>query len=191
MRFWGKGPAMKRVSLAILLTAGGIGGASAASDLTWVFDHDETAGYAGVVSAADKDKPEPHYALIITCSADDDWALYISDLDVKALGDTIAKNQQPSFTITSTKAGKPETSEPYYPDISFNQQEARWEYQTMWDIGMLEHLVGADQVSVKGIGLDVALPTAAMQDSLAKLKGFCTSLNATDDSGNKPPNGAP
>jgi hypothetical protein len=30
-----------------------------------------------------------------------------------------------------------------------------------------------------------------MQDSLGKLKGFCRSLNATDDSGTKPPNGAP
>jgi hypothetical protein len=183
---------MKRASLTILLMTGGIGSASAASDLTWVFDHDETAGYAGVVSAAEKDKPEPHYSFLITCSAEDDWALYISDLDVKALGDTIAKNQQPSFTITSSKAGKAETSEPYYPDVSFNQQEARWEYQTMWDIGMLEHLVGVDQVSVKGIGLDVLLPTQAMQDSLGQLKGFCTSLNAAvDDSRTKQPNGAP
>jgi hypothetical protein len=179
---------MKKVSLAILLASSNIGSASAANDLTWVFDHDEAAGYAGVVSAAEKDKPEPHYSFLITCSAEDDWGLYISDLDVRALGDTIAKNQQPSFTITSTKAGKPETSEPYYPDISFNQQEARWEFQTMWDIGMLEHLVGADQVSVKGVGLDMALPTQAMQDSLGKLKAFCTTLNAGgDDSGAKPP----
>jgi hypothetical protein len=182
---------MTRASLAILLMAGGITSASAASDLTWVFDHDEAAGYAGVVSAADKNNPEPHYPLLITCSAEDDWALYISDLDVKALGDTIAKNQQPSFTITSTKAGKSETSEPYYPDISFNQQEARWEYQMMWDIGMLDHLLGADQVSVKGVGLNLTLPSEAMRDSLGKLKGFCTSLNAGDQSGSKPSNGSP
>jgi hypothetical protein len=182
---------MRRAGLAIVLTAAGIGSASAANDLIWVFDHDETAGYAGVVSAADKNKPVPHYSFLVTCSQEDDWALYISDLDVKALGDTISKNQQPSFTITSTKAGKAETSEPYYPDISFNQEEVRWEYSTMWDIGMLDHLVGVEQVAVKGTGLDVTLPTEAMQDSLGKLKGFCASLNSGNESGSKQPNGAP
>ena len=139
---------MKRVSLAVLLTAAGIGSAAAANDLIWVFDHDETAGYAGVVSAADKNNPAPHYSFLITCSQEDDWALYISDLDVKALGDTIGKNQQPSFTITSIKAGTAETSEPYYPDISFNQEETRWEYSTAWDISMFDHLVGVEQVAV-------------------------------------------
>ena len=33
---------MKRVSLAILLIGAGIGSASAANDLIWVFDHDES-----------------------------------------------------------------------------------------------------------------------------------------------------
>jgi hypothetical protein len=182
---------MKRVSLAILLIGAGIGSASAANDLIWVFDHDETSGYAAVVAAPDKDKPAPHYSFLITCSQEEDWALYISDLDVKALGDTISKNQQPSFTITSTKAGKAETSEPYYPDISFNQEETRWEYSTMWDIGMLEHLVGVEQVAVKGTGLDVTLPLDGMQETLSKLKGFCASLNSGNDSGNKQPNSAP
>jgi hypothetical protein len=187
----GKGLTMKRLSLAILLSAAGVGNAAAANDLVWVFDHDESAGYAGVVSAAEKSNPEPHYSFLITCSQEDDWALYISDLDVKALGDTIAKNQQPSFTITSTKAGKADTSQPYYPDISFNQEEAHWEYTTMWDIGMLDHLVGVEQVAVKGTGLDLRLPTEAMQDSLGKLKGFCASLNSSNDSGNAQPKGAP
>lgn len=182
---------MKSVSLAILLVGAGIGNAWAANDLIWVFDHDETSGYAGVVAAAEKDKPVPHYSFLITCSQEEDWALYISDLDVKALGDAISKNQQPSFTITSTKAGKAETSEPYYPDISFNQEETRWEYSTMWDIGMLEHLVGVEQVAVKGTGLDVTLPVQAMQESLSKLKGFCASLNSGNASGSKEPNSAP
>src|SRR5262249_40225060 len=124
--FLGKGSfTMKRISLAVLLTAAGIGDASAANDLIWVFDHDEAAGYAGVIAAADKNSEEPHYSILITCSQEDEWAMYISDLDVKALGDTIAKNEQPTFTISSTKTGKTETSEPYYPDISYNQEEAR------------------------------------------------------------------
>jgi hypothetical protein len=82
--------------------------------------------------AADKKSEEPHYSILITCSHEDDWAMYISDLDVKALGDMIAKNEQPTFSIASTKAGKTESSEPYYPDIGFNQAEGRWEYSTIW-----------------------------------------------------------
>jgi hypothetical protein len=181
---------MKRISLALLLTAATIGNASAANDLIWVFDHDETSGYAGVIAAADKNTEEPHYSILITCSQEDDWALYISDLDVKALGDTIAKNEQPTFTIASTKAGKTESSEPYYPDVSFNQEEARWEYSTIWDIGILDHLVDADQIALKGTGVDSTLPTQAMKESLGKLKAFCGSLNA-DDSGTAKPNAAP
>ena len=182
---------MNRIFLAIMLTAAGIGGASAANDLIWVFDHDDTSGYAGVIAAADKNSEEPHYSILITCSQEDDWALYISDLDVKALGDTIAKNQQPTFTISSTKAGKTETSEPYYPDISFNQEEARWEYSTIWDIGILDHLIDADQIALKGTGIDTTLPTQTMKESLTKLKGFCGSLNSGDQSGTPEPNAAP
>jgi hypothetical protein len=179
-----------RLSLALLITLAGIGTASAAADQIWVFDHDEAAGYAGVMAAADKNKEEPHYAILITCSQEDDWAIYVSDLDVKALGDTIAKNQQPSFTISSTTAGKTETSEPYYPDISFNQEEARWEYSTVWDISMLDHLANADQMALKGTGIDVTEPTQSMKETLGKLKTFCTSLNA-DESGTPKPNSAP
>jgi hypothetical protein len=182
---------MKRIFLAIVLSVAGLGTASAAGDLIWVFDHDDTSGYAGVIAAADKNSEEPHYSMLITCSQEDDWALYISDLDVKALGDTIAKNQQPTFTISSTKAGKTETSEPYYPDVSFNQEEARWEYSTIWDIGILDHLIDADQISLKGTGLDTTLPTQSMKESLTKLKAFCASLNSGEQSNPPAPNGAP
>jgi hypothetical protein len=182
---------MKRISLALLLTAAGIGNASAAGDLIWIYDHDEASGYAGVIAAADKKSEEPHYSILITCSQEDDWAMYISDLDVKALGDTIGKNGQPTFTISSTKAGKTETSEPYYPDISYNQEESRWEYSTIWDIGILDHLIDADQMALKGTGLDAPLPTEGMKDSLSKLKAFCGSLNSGGDSGTPEPNAAP
>lgn len=180
----------KRISLALLVTVAGIGSAAAAGDQIWVFDHDEAAGYAGVMAAADKDKEEPHYSILITCSQEDDWSIYISDLDVKALGDTIAKNQQPTFTISSTKAGKTDTSEPFMPDISFNQDESRWEYSTTWEISLLDHLVDADQIALKGTGLDATEPTQSMKESLGKLKAFCTSLTA-DESGTPKPNSAP
>jgi hypothetical protein len=172
---------MKRIGLAILISAVGIGSAAAAGDLTWVFNHDDTAGYAGVVATADKDKEEPHYSFLLSCSQEDDWALYLSDLDVKALGDTIAKNEQPSFTLVSTKGGKSETSDPYYPELSYNQEEARWEYSADWDTDMLAKLVGADRLAIKGTGVDLPLPTQAMQDSLGKLKAFCDKLNSADD----------
>ena len=190
MPFLGKGFAMNRLFLAFLLTAAGAGSASAANDLIWVFDHDEASGYAGVIAAADKNSEEPHYSILLTCSQEDDWAMYISDLDVKALGDTIGKNEQPTFTISSTKTGKTETSEPYYPDISYNQEESRWEYSTIWDIGILDHLVDADQMVVKGTGLNATLPADGMKDSLSKLKTFCASLNA-DETGAPKPNAAP
>ena len=54
---------MNRLFLVFLLTAAGIGKASAANDMIWVFDHDEASGYAGVIAAVDKNAEQPFETL--------------------------------------------------------------------------------------------------------------------------------
>lgn len=167
---------MKRLCATLLLTALPLA-AHAAGPLQWRFDHDESAGFLGVTDSAQADNPEAHYSFLMTCSTEDEWAIYVSDIDVKALGDVIAKNQQPTFTIATTKDGKSEESEPYYPDISFNSEESRWEYSTPWDTTILDHFMGVQSVKLKGTGLDVELPQTGLADAVKGFKAFCDTLD--------------
>jgi hypothetical protein len=168
---------MKKLCATLLLTVLPLAAAHAAGPLQWRFDHDESAGFLGVTDSTEADNPEAHYSFLMTCSTEDEWAIYVSDIDVKALGDVIAKNQQPTFTISTTRDGKTEESEPYYPDISFNSEESRWEYSTPWDTTILDHLVGVQSVKLKGTGLDVQLPQTGLADSVKGFKAFCDTLD--------------
>jgi len=168
---------MKKLCATLLLTAMPLATAHAAGQLQWRFDHDESAGFLGVTDSTQADNPEAHYSFLMTCSTEDEWAIYVSDIDVKALGDVIAQNHQPTFTIATTKDGKTEESEPYYPDISFNSEESRWEYSTPWDTTILDHLADVQSVKLKGTGLDVELPQAGLADSVKGFKTFCDTLD--------------
>jgi len=168
---------MKKLTATLLLTVLPLCGAHAAGQMQWRFDHDDSAGFLGVTDSTQADNPEAHYSYLMTCSTEDEWAIYVSDIDVKALGDVIAKNQQPTFTIATTVNGKAEESEPYYPDISYNQEESRWEYSSAWDTTILDHLAGAQSIKLKGTGLDVDLPQTGLADALKGFKQFCDALD--------------
>lgn len=169
---------MKKLCATLLMTVLPLAGAHAAGQLEWRFDHDEGAGFLGVVNSEEADNPEPHYPFLMTCSTEDEWSIYLSDIDVKTLGETIAKNEQPTFTIVTTKDGKDTESQAYYPDISYNQEEAKWEYSTTWDTTTLEHLVGVQEIKVKGTGLDATFPKTGMDEAIKSFKDFCAALDA-------------
>ncbi|MBN8996478.1 MAG: hypothetical protein J0H94_14755 [Rhizobiales bacterium] len=168
---------MKKLYATLLLTVLPLATAHAAGPMQWRFDHDDSAGFLGVTDSTQADNPEAHYTYLMTCSTEDEWAIYVSDIDVKALGEVIAQNQQPTFTIATTVNGKSEESEPYYPDISYNQEESRWEYSSAWDTTILDHLAGAQSIRLKGTGLDIELPQTGLADSLKGFKQFCDTLD--------------
>jgi hypothetical protein len=168
---------MKKLCATLLMTVLPLAGAHAAGQLEWRFDHDEGAGFLGVVNSVEADNPKPHYPFLMTCSTEDEWSIYISDIDVKALGETIAKNEQPTFLIATTKDGKTTESQAYYPDISYNQEEAKWEYSSTWDTTTLDHLAEVEEIRVKGTGLDNALPKTGMAEAIKGFKDFCAALD--------------
>jgi hypothetical protein len=174
---------MKKLSVALLMSTATLHGARAAEDLTWYFDHDEGSGFLAVVAEKDANSPEPHYPFLMSCSDSDDWNMVISDVDPKELGASIAGNQQPTVSLETTKDGKTEESEAFYPDISFSQTESVWEYSTIWDLATIEHLATVDEIRVKGTGVDRVLPTKAMKKSLEDFKTFCAGLNAAAGGG--------
>ncbi len=168
---------MKKLCATLLMTVLPLAGAHAAGQLEWRFDHDEASGFLGVVDSTEAENPQPHYPFLMTCSTEDQWAIYVSDIDVKTLGETIARNGQPSFTIATTKGGKSEESQAYYPDITYNQEEAKWEYSSTWDATTLDHFAGVDEIKIKGTGLDATLPKMGMADAIKSFKDFCASLD--------------
>ncbi len=96
---------------------------------------------------------------------------------MRPLGETIAKNEQPTFLIATTKDGKTTESQAYYPDISYNQEEAKWEYSSTWDTTTLDHLAEVEEIRVKGTGLDNALPKTGMAEAMKGFKDFCAALD--------------
>ncbi|HZP20893.1 MAG TPA: hypothetical protein VFB16_11890 [Bauldia sp.] len=160
------------------------GGPAFAGELTWHFYKDDpNAGALAVVDSDEIESPEPHYPFLLSCSADQEWSMYVSDIDHKELGETIARGDQPTFAIAATTAGKEEKSGEFFPEIAFGQMEGVWEYSSIWDLGLLDHLAGADSIAIRGTGISVALPVKEMKASIAAFKDFCGAVGAGDGEG--------
>jgi hypothetical protein len=163
-----------------------------AGDLTWhVYSDDAQSGLLAVVDEDEIESPEPHYPFLMSCAADQEWTMFVSDIDAKRLGETIAEGDQPTFSLSATTSGKTAASGDFFPEISFSQMETVWEYSSIWDLGVLDHLLEADRVAIKGTGIDLNLPTKAMKAALAEFKAFCDKLGAPDATEPAPDNGAP
>src|SRR4029079_10678392 len=116
-----------------------------AGDLTWHFFKDDqgSSGVLAVLDADEIDSPEPHYPFLLSCSLDQEWTMFVSDVDAKALGETIAGGEQPTFALVLSAGGNTTNSGDYFPEISFGQMEGVWQYSTVWDLSLLDQLVAA------------------------------------------------
>jgi hypothetical protein len=172
---------MKRLAIAAALgTLFAVPAAAEEQNLIWYYFHDDQApsAFLAVVAEGEEDSPEPHYPLLLTCSLDDEWNMIVSDVDPKVLGTTIANGEQPTFALVTDKDKSAEDSGEYFPVISFSEMEGLWEYSSIWDLGALDHLVAAETVSIKGTGIERALPQKALKETVTQFKAFCEHLDS-------------
>ena len=104
-------------------------GTALAGELTWHFYKDDApSGFLAVVDEDEIESPEPHYPFLMTCSPDQEWLMFVSDIDARQLGETIARGDQPTFSLAATTGGTDSNSGDFFPEISFGQMEGVWEY---------------------------------------------------------------
>lgn len=165
-----------------LLALPAAGFAADLKDYTWkAYGGDGDSASVMVVAKSNADNPEAHYAFFLSCVATDQWMMNVSDVDAKALGTAIADGKQPTFGLVIDDKPQPNEDGDFYPDIVFNQADNVWEYSTTWDISLLDDLMKAKKIALRGTGVDVALPTDGMTGALQDFKGFCDALQATDE----------
>jgi hypothetical protein len=155
-----------------------------AANATWrAYGGDGASASILVVNKDEADNPEAHYVFFMSCTAVEQWMMNVSDIDAKVLGTTISDGGQPSFGLVLDGKADVDAGGGYFPDIIFNQLDGVWEYSTNWDLGLLDSLLAAKQIGVKGTGIDRALPTDGMDAALAKFKTDCEALRGTTDEG--------
>lgn len=155
-----------------------------AANATWrAYGGDGASASVLVVNKDEADNPEAHYVFFMSCTAVEQWMMNASDIDAKVLGTTIADGGQPSFGLVLDGKADVDSGGGYFPDIIFNQLDGVWEFSTNWDLGLLDTMLAAKEIGVKGTGIDRKLPTDGMQAALTKFKGDCESLRGTTDEG--------
>ncbi len=171
-------------ALPIVALPAAAGAEYSAANATWrAYGGDGTSASILVVNKDEADNPEAHYVFFMSCTAVEPWMVNVSDIDAKVLGTTIAEGGQPSFGLVIDGKADVDNGGGYFPDIIFNQLDGAWEYSTNWDLGLLETLLGASEIGVKGTGIDRALPTDGMPAALAKFKTDCEALRGSTDEG--------
>jgi hypothetical protein len=154
------------------------------ANATWrAYGGDGASASILVVNKDEADNPEAHYVFFMSCTAVEPWMMNASDIDAKVLGTTIADGGQPSFGLVIDGKADVDSGGGYFPDIIFNQLDGVWEYSTNWDLGLLETLLAAKEIGVKGTGINRKLPTDGMDAALAKFKTDCEALRGTTDEG--------
>ena len=164
---------------------GGLNPAHAAN-LVWQFSQDDESAFLGVVDSAAKEGDES-YPFYMSCAATGDETTVISNVDPKALGESIAKNEVPAISYLLDGQQQDDTGG-VVADIRFDEMSGSWQYLIAgadYDL-----LLTAKTVRIKGVGVDLALPEQDMTASLQKLKDACDGLVSSDVGDGTDQNGA-
>jgi hypothetical protein len=159
------------------LVLGGLSPANAATNYIWQFSQDDESAFLGMVDANAKEGDED-YPFYMSCAATGDETTVISNLDAKALGESIAKGDVPSVSYLLDGQQQDDTGG-QVADIRFDEMSGTWQYIIAgadYDL-----LLTAKAVKVKGVGIDLDLPQKDMAQSLQKLKDACDALLSSDD----------
>ena len=168
-----------RVSAAAVALALATGGVAHAEQLVWFFTSDNSSAYIAVEGASQVGQEEADAAFSMSCSITGDEETIVYGVDAKALGETIAKGDVPSFHLVID--GKPDESGDAIADIHFGQMTGDWEYVVN---GTLTYgLLDAKTIAIVGAGVNLTLPTDQMTASLQKFQSACDTLEATSDGG--------
>jgi len=158
--------------------------AASASGFVWKsFGGDGASASLLVLDKNTADDPEAHSKFYLGCTVSEPWTMNVSDIDNKALGQAITENKQPTFQLFVNGKAVGEEEGAFAPDIIFNQDDSDWEYSTNWDLSLLDPLLAAQEIAIKGTGVDVTLPTDGMKEAITQFKADCEALQATTDEG--------
>ncbi len=157
-----------------------LGGLSPANagNMVWQFSQDEESAFLGVVDSTAKEGDENDYPFYMSCAATGDETTVISDVNAKALGESIAKGDVPSITYL-LDGQQQDDSGGEVADIRFDEMSGSWQYLIAgadYDL-----LLTAKNVRVTGVGVDVQLPEKDLAASLQKLKAACDTLLSGDE----------
>jgi hypothetical protein len=171
------------VMIVPLLFASDASGAAPLPGYIWKsFGGDGASASLLVIDKNNADDPEAHSKFYLGCTVAEPWTMNVSDIDNKALGQAIVDNKQPTIQIVIN--GKAEGEQgAYTPDIIFNQEDSAWEYTTGWDLSLLDPMIAGTEIAIKGIGVDLTLPTDGMKEAISQFKADCEALQATTDEG--------
>jgi hypothetical protein len=162
------------------LALSGLAPAHAAAPV-WQFSQDEESAFLGIGDPAVSDS-EADYPFYMSCASTGDETTVVSDIDAKALGESIAKGDVPSFTYL-LDGEKQDDSGGEVADIRFDEMAGVWQYIVNGaDYDLL--LTAEKSIKVNGVGIDLDLPQKDMKTSLQQFKDACDALiSGGDDSG--------
>jgi hypothetical protein len=151
--------------------------AEEAKNYVWhVYHGEDPAASLAVVDKAEVDADEAYWPFFIQCSVDEPWTMTVAGVDAKALGAAIAAGTPVDFAfIIDGKSDAGDTGG-YFPELSFSQMDGEWDYSVEWDLSVLNRLLAAKTLAIKGTGVDKALPTEGMAEALNAFKGLCASF---------------
>jgi hypothetical protein len=157
---------------------GGLNPAHAA-ELVWQFGQDSESAFLGAADSSAKEGNE-NFPFYMSCAATGDETTVISNVDAKALGESIAKGGVPSVSYLLDGQPQDDTGGAV-ADIRFDELSGSWQYMIAgadYDL-----LLTAKTVKVKGVGVDLQLPDKDLNPSLQKLKAACDGLLSTGEDG--------
>jgi hypothetical protein len=151
--------------------------AEEAKNYVWhVYHGADPAASLAVVDKAEVDADEAYWPFFIQCSIDEPWTMTVAGVDAKTLGAAIAAGTPVDFAfIIDGKSGEGDAGG-YFPELSFSQMDSEWDYSVEWDLSMLNRLLTAKTLAVKGTGVDKPLPSEGMAAALTEFKGLCESF---------------
>ena len=150
-----------------------------AADIWHVFSADASFAFLAVVDEAEVDEAEAYYPFSMDCSTDRDWTMRVGGLDHVALGEAIAGNEPPVFTLVFDGTEDRFFSQ-YFPDLDFGEMWGEWEYVARWSPGVLDLMLAAKETRVKGPGVDAVLPGGGAE-AIGAFKVACETIEATSE----------
>ncbi len=144
-----------------------------AGEKVWHLYHgDDPAATLAVMEAAEVDSDEPYWSLSLSCSFDQPWELTVSDVDERALGETIADGGPVTFSfVVDGNADGPLGG--YFPTLRFGEMFGEWEYSVPLDLDMLGAMEAAGTLAVTGTGVDLPLPETGMKEAIGEFRALC------------------
>jgi hypothetical protein len=154
------------------------------ANYTWkAYGGDGASASVMVVDKKEADNPEAHYKFFLSCMAAEPWMMNISDINAKELGKTIEDGGRPTFSLLLDGKSEGAGDGGFTPDLVYYQMDNVWEFSTNWELPLLDTVGAAQEIAIKGTGVDIKLPTDGMKAALTQFKTDCQALQATTDEG--------